>query len=374
MKRTDNLKSIRKIDLSDMASLLSDFPQQCEEGVKIGQDYKLSSSLKNFTPSVILFSGLGGSAITGDLIADLVREEVKFPILTNRDYTIPNFVNEKTLVFVISYSGNTEETLSSYQEVLKRKAKIIVISSGGKLTELARSNKILPLGIPGGFPPRTALGFLFFSAFTLLQKLNLIKDRGKETKETFSSLSKLKEELSPDRPFERNQAKKIAEKLKGKIPIIYASNRLSAVAMRFQTQLAENSKQFSSRNLFPEMNHNEIMGWNNPISSLKKFLVVFLKDAGDFPRVKSRMKITQSLIADYPAGILELNTRGESVLSRNFSLLYLCDWISFYLAICNQIDPTPVERITLLKKKLKNLTPSPPSSPLGERKLDEGEL
>lgn len=355
MDRLDDLEFSRRIDASEMAALLSDFPRQCQEGVNLGESFKVPLGLKNFIPSNILFSGLGGSAITGDLIADLIREEAKFPILVNRDYSLPRFVDKRTLVLCISYSGNTEETIASYQESLKRGAKVIVISSGGKLTELAKSDKICSLCIPGGFPPRAALGFLFFTALTIFQRLNLIKNRRREVKETLSLLAKLKEELSLDVPFRENRAKRIAEKLKGKIPIIYASNRLSAVALRFQTQLAENSKQFASRNLFPEMNHNEIMGWNNPLNLLRKFFIIFLRDKGDYKRIKSRMDITKSLLSKYPAGIFEIDTKGNGVLARNFSTLYLCDWISFYLAILNRIDPTPVERIALLKKKLAGL-------------------
>ena len=352
MNNLDNFKFITKIDASNMAVLISNFPEQCQEGVKLGEDFKIPVGLRSFIPSSVLFSGLGGSAITGDLIADLVRKDAKFPILVNRDYTLPGFVDKKTLVFCISYSGNTEETISSYRESVKKGARIIVISSGGELTKLAKSDKVSSLCVPQGFPPRTALGFLFFSVLTIFQRLNLINTKKKDVKETLSLLIKLKKELSPNITLGQNQAKKIALKLEGKIPIVYASNRLSAVALRFQTQLAENSKQFSGRNLFPEMNHNEIMAWNNPGEILKKFFVVFLMDKGDHQRVKSRMKITKALISKYPDGILEINTRGRGVLARNFSALCLGDWVSFYLAVLNKVDPTPVERITLLKKKL----------------------
>ena len=352
MNDLDNLKFITKIDASNMAVLIANFPEQCQEGVKFGEDFKIPVGLRNFIPSGVLFCGLGGSAITGDLIADLVRGEAKFPVLVNRDYTVPGFVDKKTLVFCISYSGNTEETLSSYRESVKKGARIIVISSGGELTKLAKSDKVCSLCVPQGFPPRTALGFLFFSVLTIFQRLNLINIKKKDIRETLSLLIKLKKELSPNIPLGENQAKKIALKLKRKIPIIYTSNRLSAVALRFQTQLAENSKQFSGRNLFPEMNHNEIMAWNNPGEILKKFFVVFLTDKGDHRRVKNRMKITRALISKYPDGILEIKTRGRGVLARNLSVLYLDDWVSFYLGILNKVDPTPVERITLLKKKL----------------------
>lgn len=355
MNRLDEPKFIKKIDASGMATLLSDFPRQCHEGVRLGEDFRIPLGLKNFVPSNILFSGLGGSAITGDLIADLVRDEAKFPILVNRDYSIPSFVDKKTLVFCISYSGNTEETIASYQEAHKRGARVIVISSGGKLTKLARNDRIISLCVPAGFPPRAALGFLFFSALTIFQRLNLIKSRRKEVKESLSLLAKFKEELSLNIPFRKNRAKRIAGKLQGKIPVVYTSNRLGAVAMRFQTQLAENSKQFAGRNLFPEMNHNEIMAWNNPLNLLKKFFIIFLRDKGDHQRVRSRMKITESLIAEYPEDILTIDSRGKGVLARNFSTLYLCDWVSFYLAIFNKVDPTPVERITLLKKRLSKI-------------------
>ncbi len=355
MNDLDNFKSMRKIDASDMTALISNFPEQCREGVKLGEAFKVSAGLKNFMPSRVLFLGLGGSAITGDLIADLVREDAKFPILVNRDYTVPGFVDKKTLVFCISYSGNTEETINSYRQSIKKGARIIVISSGGELTKLAQRDRVSNISLPQGFPPRTALGFLFFSTLTIFQRLGLIASKREEIKESLSLLAKLKKELSPDISLKGNQAKKIARELKGKMPIVYASNRLAAVALRFQTQLAENSKQFSARKLFPEMNHNEIMAWNNPGEILKKFFVIFLKDKGDHPRVRARMKITKELISPYPDGILEINTRGKSILTRNLSLLYLGDWVSFYLSILNKVDPTPVERITLLKKKLSKM-------------------
>ncbi len=343
-------KTIRDFDRGNMLTRLLDFPLQIEDARRIGEEVFLPK-YKNFKK--ILFSGLGGSAIGGDLVRSYLYLKSPLPILVNREYILPSFVDNQTLVFISSYSGNTEETVSSYREAKKKDAKIIVISSGGILKDLAKKDKIPHIQIPSGFPPRNALGYLSITPLVILNRLIPIKDLDEEIGESILILENLKEELKPETPIPKNQAKRITFSLFKKIVIIYsASLNFDCCATRFRAQIAENSKQLSSVNLFPELNHNEIEGFRNPKFLSEDFVVLILRDRGEPLNIKKRIEITKRIIEKERIKIKEIFSRGEKLLAKILSLIYFCDFISFYLAILNRIDPTPVERIEYLKKEL----------------------
>lgn len=298
---------------------------------------------------------MGGSAIGGDLVKSLLEEEVSFPIAVNRSYHLPAFVNSKTLVFAISYSGNTEETLTAYQIARRKRAHLIAVSSGGKLMEWAKREGVSHLLIPSGLPPRTALGYLFFAPYVLLRRLARLPLRQSEFQELLKTLHRLREkEVGPHVPFSQNPAKRLARHLWGRIPAIHGNvQRLDAVVYRWRTQIAENSKQLSWSHLYPELNHNEIVGWRKPDPLLRHLLILLLRDPGDHERVKRRMEITKTLLRrEEGVETVEVWSSGRGRLSRLFSLIYLGDLVSYYLAILNRVDPTPVERIERLKKQL----------------------
>ena len=275
-------------------------------------------------------------------------------MIINRNYGLPGFVNEKTLLFVCSYSGNTEETLSAYQEGRARKAKIVTLTSDGKLKDLASQNDLPCLLVPPGQPPRSALGYLFFPALTALSKMGLIEDKAKQIEEAVRLLFKLKDEaLGPQITTLNNKAKRLAENLYNKFPLIYTSTGFfETVAARWRAQLAENSKTLSSSHLVPEMNHNEIVGWEFPPQMLGEFAVVMLRDKSEHEKIKKRFEITKSIIKQKAHGLFEVWSQGDGLLARIFFLIYMGDYVSFYLAILNGIDPTPVEKIDYLKKQL----------------------
>lgn len=352
MKKLDDIKAIKAIDVSDMLISLCEFPFQCEQAVALIRDFKVPSIYQRF--SNIVFSGMGGSAISGDIIKSYLIDEIRIPITVNRNYSLPNFVGEETLVFVLSYSGNTEETISAYSQAKERKAKIIVISSGGKLTANAQDDGVTFISIPSDLPPRVAFGYLFFPLLILLSKVGAIPDKEGSIEETIKVLDNLKEsQLKPEIELENNLAKKLSLDIFGKFPVIYAScDHLEGVLMRWRGQLAENSKNLSSSHFFPEMNHNEIIGWENPQDILNKFLVILLRDKDDHLRTKKRIDITKSIIKKQNIPITEVHSQGEGLLSRILSLLYIGDFVSFYLAILNGVDPTPVEKISYLKEQL----------------------
>lgn len=348
----DNIKYITKLDKENMRDLLIAFPRQCEDALFIGEHTSTKNSYKRKYAN-ILFTGLGGSAIGADVIKNCIAGEAGIPIFVNRDYTLPGFVGEDTLVFAVSYSGNTEETLAAYAEARRRGSKIVVITSGGKLKERAMKNNDLLAVIPKGYPPRSALGYSFIPAMVVLSKLGVIKNKREDIKNAIELLSAMQhKKLGPHVEEKANLAKTIARKVFKRFPVVYASNACASAATRWRGQFAENAKALSSTHVFPEMNHNEIVGWMNPRYLLLGFLVIVLRDKDDHPRIKRRMNITSRILKKEKFEVLEIYSQGKTFLERILSLVYIGDFVSFYLSILNRLDPTPVDRITYLKKEL----------------------
>ncbi|OGX17952.1 MAG: bifunctional phosphoglucose/phosphomannose isomerase, partial [Omnitrophica WOR_2 bacterium RBG_13_44_8b] len=322
-----------------MLGLLLDFPKQCQAAKAIADNARILFENRKFDK--IVFAGLGGSAIGGDLVKSYVFSECRIPISVIREYVLPAYVDASTLVFLASYSGNTEETLSAYRDAKEKGATLIAISSDGALKELANTDKVTFIEVPKGLPPRCALGNLSIIPLCVLAKLGLIKDVGPSINQTARILEELKERnLNPGIGEKDNIAKSVALRLFNKFAVIYsASVHFDVCATRFRGQIAENSKALGSSHLFPEMNHNEIVGWQNPKKLLKNLAVVMLRDDLMHPRVALRMDITRDIIKKEGVNIIEIWSRGDSLLSRIFSLIYIGDFVSYYLAILYAIDP-----------------------------------
>ncbi|MBL7068306.1 MAG: bifunctional phosphoglucose/phosphomannose isomerase [Candidatus Omnitrophica bacterium] len=344
-------ESIRSIDKSKMLDLILDFPRQIRDAKIIGD--KCESSLKKGFNKIV-FTGLGGSAIGADLIRAYLHDECKIPIMVNRDYTLPAYVDKETLLIVSSYSGNTEETLSAHKEGVKKGADVIAITTDGKLKKRAERDGFPCILIPKGLPPRCALGYSSIPIITLLSKSGLIGNKDKEIEEASMLMEKLRDEvLSPKVEEDKNIGKRIARSIQNKYVIIYAANKhFDVVLTRWRGQLAENAKTISSTHVFPEMNHNEIMGWRHPANLMKDLAVIMIRDSGDHPRVKKRMDISRSIIQKEGVDVVEVSCEGGGLLSRIFLLIYIGDFVSLYLALLNNIDPTPVDSVTYLKKEL----------------------
>jgi len=353
MLNLDDLKIIAKYDRSGMLETIESFPAQCRDAKSIGYGFDLPASFKIQYKNVVS-TGLGGSAIGSDLARSYIADDSETPLFVNRNYRLPGFVGEGTLVIASSYSGNTEETISAYKDAKVKKAKIIAVTSGGELRKLATDDGFPVLTIPGGLQPRCALGYSFFPLLIVLVKIGVVKDRAEDIDEAIEVLTSLKvKSLGYAVPEKKNIAKTIARSLYNKFPVIYAGgDHTDSVVTRWRGSLSENAKVLSSGHVIPEMNHNEIVGWENPAKLLKDFVAVILRDSGDNPRVAKRMDITKKILAKAGVKVIEVNSRGSSLLARIFSLIYIGDFVSFYLAILNKLDPTPVERIAYLKKEL----------------------
>lgn len=350
----DDVNNIGRVDSEDMLSLISGFSRQCKHALEIN---KASNPGKEYTDKNyknILFCGMGGSAIGAHIILCYLRKELKIPAFLNRDYTIPEFVNEDTLCLFNSYSGDTEEILSAYEKAKEKKAAIVAVSSNGKLAGKCIKDGIFYIKLPTGYPPRSALGYSFSSLLMMLSKLNIIEDKQDEILEISFLLNDLRnKKLGLEICSRDNPAKQAACKLHGKIPVIYgASDPLEAVVTRWKTQFAENSKNLSFANVLPEMNHNEIMGYRFPKNFHCNVVAVFLRDKSEHERVSKRIEITEKMLNDNGVETIQFYSSGKSLLPRLFSLIYTGDFISFYLAVLNKINPTSVEKIDYLKKEL----------------------
>lgn len=338
------------VDRSGMLAVVGQVSAMVAQAEKIAAAVDLEKAERI---SQVLVLGMGGSAISGDIAADLLFKRIKVPLLVNRTYHIPEFVGPETLVLSLSYSGETEEVLNATREAERRKAKIICIASGGKLLQLAEAKKYPFFQIPGGYQPRAALPFLLIPLLTCLAKLGLIPSIEQEIKETIALLTKLCDEFGPNRPLRSNAVKQMAKRISGKLPIIFGSaGSTAAAALRIKNQINENSKQTALVNYFPELNHNEIAN----LASLKReenaFAWIILRDEDDSERVKKGIEIVKSLIGQKLGGINEIVSQGRLALARIFSLIIYGDYLSVYLALLRGVDPTPVEAISRLKKEL----------------------
>lgn len=358
MESLDNFEVIERYDRSGMLKLIESFPEQCTRAKEIGTAFKIPSGFRAQYKNII-FAGVGGSAIGADLVRSYVADEARIPIFVNRNYTLPGFVDEDSLVIASSYSGNTEETLSAYDDARSKRAVLFAITSGGELERRAKRDGVPYIIIPAGLPPRCALGYSFFPTLVLFTKLGLIEDRSKNIDTMVCLLKDLRDKRMAQGVAEKkNIAKSLARALHLKYPIIYGGqDHIDAVVTRWRGQFAENSKTVSSSHLLPEMNHNEIVGWENPKKLLKDFIVIMLRDSGDHHRTAKRMDISKTIIEKNDVRVIEVSSIGKDLLSRIFSLIYIGDFVSFYLAILNKRDPTPVESVTYLKEKLAGSTP-----------------
>ena len=338
-------------DQSNFYQFICNFPAQIEEAMALIKHLNLQSLKKNYQQVVI--TGMGGSAIAGELLKYFLQHEIKIPFLVNRDYGLPAFVGSKTLVIACSYSGNTEETLNATRVAIKSKATIIGMSSGGTMEQLAGENNFPWIKVPEGYPPRQALGYMFFPLLNLFQHMGFIDPKLDDVQETIKILQDLRERNNPKKTHSHNLCNHIAQKLYKKIPIIYtATHFLNPVVVRWRNQFNENSKVLAFSNVFPELNHNEIMGWEAPFEVLKNFNVVFLRDESEMPRNKKRLEITKEMFQKNNVPIFEVFGEGRSMLSRIFSLIYIGDWVSYYLALLYEKDPIKIDSIQMLKESL----------------------
>ena len=350
MVNLDDPVIYRQADSSGMLTHLHNFTEQCRQAWERVMRFDLPPEYKGIDRVIIL--GMGGSAIGGDVVRRLALAESKTPVWVHRDYGLPPFIDERTLVIASSYSGNTEETVSAFIHSLKTRAKKLVLTSGGNLKQLADSEGIPVFIIDYQAPPRAAFPHSFIPLLGIFQKLGLLGDKSAELKEGLQILNKLAEDLLETTPLASNPAKQLAAKLCRHLVVIYGAEFLSEVARRWKTQFNENSKTLAFFELFPELNHNAVVGYDFPPEVKDKLFVVLLRSALLNPRNRLRYEATTQLLAKAKIKHEVVEAIGAGVLAQVMSLILLGDYTSFYLAVLNRVDPTPIDSIDFVKKYL----------------------
>lgn len=348
-----NFEALRVVDESKMLSDIEGLGRHWRHAAEIAEVADLSDDLRG--AKQIVWAGMGGSAIGGDLLAATAGADIGIPIIPNRGYDLPAFAGPDTLVIAASYSGNTEETLSVVEQAQKVGAKLLCVTTGGELLRVCRDDDITHIAIPTGLQPRCGVLYLFTPILTALARLGYLSlDKvKKDGDETATMLLNKAESYAR----EDGQAFQLARAMHGKMPVLYASSHIGAAVMRWQTQINENSKMLAHYHLLPEMNHNEIVGWGFPVQSIKNTHVLFLRDKDEHKRVGQRLDITEPLLKAEggSGGVTTVSSEGVSFMTRIFSLIILGDFTSYYLALLNGVDPSPVDRIERFKKLLADM-------------------
>ncbi len=323
-----------------MKDLVQNFTGQLRQALLIAEKAVISPAgqVQN-----IVISGLGGSGIGGTIVSELISDNCSVPVTIVKDYFLPAFAGPQTLLICSSYSGNTEETLSVVQQGIARKTQIAVISSGGRLLEIARQNQFDFIEIPGGQPPRSCIGY------SLVQLIHLLSVKGFAAPSLMNDLTATIELLDRESEAIKAEAARIAEKLKDKIPVIYSLGTCEGVVVRFRQQINENSKMLCWHHSLPEMNHNELVGWTTKNDHLA---VVTFHTSFDYDRTTKRYQICHPIFEKYSSGVYDIHAKGLTKTEQFFYLIHMGDWISCYIADLRGIDPVEVNVIDYLKKEL----------------------
>jgi glucose/mannose-6-phosphate isomerase len=350
MTNLDDSSVYSSLDKSGMGAQIRCLPNQCRQAWDKASKFAVPPGYSDVDKVVIL--GMGGSAIGGDLLRGLAAPLSRPLVLVHRDYDLPAWVDDKTLVIGASYSGNTEETVSGFTQSLKKNCKKLVISTGGRLTDLARQHNVPVFIIEHVSPPRAALGYSLLPLLAIMQSLGFTSAEAADVDGMIRALETLGTNWQEDCPAERNQAKILAARLHGKIAVVYGAGILTDAARRWKTQINENSKQWAFFETLPELNHNAVLGYRYPADIADRMYVLFLRCQSLHPRTLIRYKVTGELLDQRSIPHQYVDSQGGNDLKHVMSLVLLGDWVSYYLAMLNGIDPGPVPEIDLLKQRL----------------------
>ena len=343
----------KNLDKENMFNAIWEFPDNLSEANRLGENIKLEQDYSSINSIVV--AGMGGSAIGGDVVSVLEKECIDVPFLVCRGYSVPNWVNKNTLVICSSYSGNTEETLAALDDSMVKGAQVCGITTGGSLAKkLETENKDVVI-IPSGLQPRAALAYSFVPMIKLLQKIGIL-----DTKIDFW-LPNVIESISNNRRLHSLDSKenpifKLADQIHKKIPIIYSDiSSMNVAALRLKGQICENSKMLCYHNDLPELNHNEIVGWENNSILFDHLFLIWLSDESDNERVKHRMDITQTILNEKKVDQYVIKMKGNLFQDRFLNMIHYGDWLSYWCAIAHNTDPSPVSNIDRLKKELSKI-------------------
>ena len=351
----DDLNQIAALDSEDVLGAVERFADQCREGWEIGRTAGGLPDADGVDSIVVL--GMGGSGVSGDVIQSVVEPRLSVPLRVIKSYgPLPEWVGRNTLVFAVSYSGSTEETVAALEEAHERGSRAVAISSGGPLGEMARRYGLAHIQIPPGLQPRASLGYLTLPILGALIQIGLVPDLQDDLDEAVAVLGDLAERCHRKRGKTENPAKDLAGRITGRIPVVYGGYGLAeTAAYRFKCDLNEYGKTPAFWNVIPELDHNEIIGWNQLADVTRnKMMLILLRSEDEHERIVHRFEITRQLIEDKFAEVVEVPAEGRSTLARLLSLIFVTQLASIYVGLSYGVDPGPVEVIQKLKAELSN--------------------
>ncbi|NND93759.1 MAG: bifunctional phosphoglucose/phosphomannose isomerase [Flavobacteriales bacterium] len=325
----------------DMTGYVKDYTTHLRTAVEIGKSAEFNVPEKEYHNIVV--TGLGGSGIGGTIVSQLVQDQLKVPMLVNNDYKLPAYVGKNSLVIVSSYSGNTEETLSAMDIAMERGAEIACITAGGKVLARANEKGYNYIKIPTGIPPRGSFGLNSPQVLYVLHKYGFID--GTFEKELLDAATSLDNNSSAI----QEEAKGIAKGIHGTVPIIYSDAAYQGVSIRLRQQINENAKMLCWHHVFPEMNHNELVGW---AGGDERFSVIMMRTEGDHIRTQMRMNLSKAIFKQHTEKVFEIYAKGDTVIERSYYLIHVGDWISVILADIVGADAIEVDVIDYLKGEL----------------------
>lgn len=338
------------VDTQQAIERILDLPTQLRAAWSLAQGLRLPDSHRG--ASSIVICGMGGSAIGGDLVRSLVESTARVPLAIVRGYDLPGYVDSHSLVVLSSYSGSTEETLSAGDQALRVGAKVLGVTTGGVLAQR---------GAEAGFPvvdfsylaqPREALGYSVLLILGTLVHLGYAPDASDDVRAAADLLDGMAREIGPSAGTPQNPAKQLAQRLRGKMSVVYGGGLMAEVARRWKGQLNENAKSWAFFEPLPELNHNAIMGYRFPVAMADDMRVVILSCSANHPRVKLREEVTLELLARAGIAAEVVEARGASALEQVLSAVHFGDLVSYYVALLNGADPTEIEAISYLKTRL----------------------
>jgi glucose/mannose-6-phosphate isomerase len=347
MANLDDVRALQALDVNHMLRFTSELPMQLREGWQNAAAVKLPAAYREVTHILIL--GMGGSAIGGDLLRTLVASRCPLPIDVNRGYHLPAWVGPQTLVIASSHSGNTEETLSALSEARTKNFPLAAITTGGELAARASAWGIPLIQYRYPSQPRAALGYSFTSLLAILVRLGFVPDPAQELEEAITILTTQRSTMTENVPQAGNPARQLAAQLVGCLPVIIGAGVLGVVARRWASQMNENSKTWAYWQELPEADHNAIVGNRFPADGIGRLSAIFLTTPDEKPRLALRRKATADLFMGAGINSRTISAQGMSPLARMFSLISLGDYVSCYLGLAQDADPTDITPITRLK-------------------------
>ncbi len=341
----DDKERIAELDPQGMVEDLDTFPEQCREAVALGEEVEFPFSLGGFERAVV--TGMGGSGIIGDLLSRLVD----LPVESNRGYHLPKRARSDDLLIAISYSGNTEETLSALRDGVRRGMSPLCLSTGGEMEAYCRRESVPLVKIPTGHQPRASTGYMLLPLLELFARAGLAGTF--DSRELLEAVEELGERWNSSVETENNRAKRLAREFEGKIPVIYGTKgNTRVVAYRWKTQVNENAKQPAFWNVFPELNHNETVGYELGSHLMENGKVITLRNGMELERNELRMGIMEDLFEEEGIDYSLVRAPEGNKFTKVFGQIYLGDYFSVYLALLNEVDPSPVELIESFKERL----------------------